>query len=162
MWRNQWLLFQFFIDACPKSVLKFRCGMRWQICLSETNFPPVTWCQCLCGDSVAPMVSIVHSRWIVCNPPTYGGMMLSINFPAIVHSTLPQFLRPVLGAGSIISIEAGQGLILKAVTPSNFIQMSSLSLPLSSPLLLPCSHALICRTEQTLDIFPSACQLSAR
>ena len=83
--------------------------------------------------------------------------MLSINFPAIVHSTLPQFLRPVLGAGSIISIEAGQGLILKAVTPSNFIQMSSLSLPLSSP-----STALICRTEQTLDIFPSACQLSAR
>ena len=61
--------------------------------------------------------------------------MLSINFPAIVHSTLPQFLRPVLGAGSIISIEAGQGLILKAVTPSNFIQMSPLSLPLLPALM---------------------------
>ena len=51
-------------------------------------------------------------------------------FPRHCPQTLPQFLRPVLGAGSIISIEAGQGLILKAVTPSNFIQMSPLSLPL--------------------------------
>ena len=75
----------------------------------------------------------------------------NINFPAIVRPTLPQFLRPVQGP-LFYSILDTQGLILKAVTPSNFIQMFPALITLMS---LPCS-------EQTLDISPSACQLAKK
>ena len=93
------------------------------------------------------------SEWIVCNPRQQGMGCFQYKFPRHCPPTLPQFLRPV--QGPLFHWAWTQGLILKAVTPSNFIQMfprPQLSLPLMS---LPCP-------EQTLDIFPSACQLAKK